>query len=186
VVGRFAPRADIRRTQSGCSFGLPLPAPRTEHAAASNDQARQARANNGTKALAVYAGVRYQFDRFAAENLPVPFTIEVHVVVLVDDHSRAGRTCVGICADLCLDAAANSSRIMPHCPICKFEVKPLERTGDAEGFDCEEHGQFHVAGTVFRVARTRKAKPEQWEAALRKAQMRAGRGNRPIITTFDF
>jgi hypothetical protein len=35
------------------------------------------------------------------------------------------------------------------CPICGAEAAALDKTGDADGFDCHEHGKFKVAGSVF-------------------------------------
>jgi hypothetical protein len=38
---------------------------------------------------------------------------------------------------------------MTTCPICRSEAAALDKTGDADGFDCHEHGKFKVAGSVF-------------------------------------
>ena len=32
------------------------------------------------------------------------------------------------------------------CPACNATAKPLDKTGDAEGLDCPEHGSFKVVG----------------------------------------
>ncbi len=74
---------------------------------------------------------------------------------------------------------------MPKCPICQSEAKPLDVTGDFSGFDCPKHGRFKVAGTVFENVPTKSAGPQQWEAALKKAQAKAGTGW-PLITTNEF
>jgi predicted RNA-binding Zn-ribbon protein involved in translation (DUF1610 family) len=34
------------------------------------------------------------------------------------------------------------------CPICKSPAQELQRTGDATGFDCPNHGKFKVADTI--------------------------------------
>ena len=74
---------------------------------------------------------------------------------------------------------------MPKCPICQSEAKPLDVTGNFSGFDCPKHGPFKVTGSVFKNAPTKDAEPHQWEAALKKAQARAGAAW-PLITTYDF
>jgi len=75
---------------------------------------------------------------------------------------------------------------MPICPICKSEVKPLDLTGDTVGFDCPKHGCFRVSGTVFADARTKNAEPQQWEAALKRAQARGKLDEWPMVVTHDF
>ena len=54
------------------------------------------------------------------------------------------------------------------CPICKSVAQELDRTGDATGFDCETHGKFKVADTVFKDGRVKNYISAQWEAALYK------------------
>ena len=52
----------------------------------------------------------------------------------------------------------NKDRPLPRpllCPICKSAVHELDRTGDANGFDCETHGKFKVADTVFKEGRVK-------------------------------
>jgi hypothetical protein len=76
---------------------------------------------------------------------------------------------------------------MPICPICQSEAKALDKIGDADGFDCPQHGKFKVAGSVFKEAGTGKtATCEQWEAALKKAKARTKPGEWPLIQTYDF
>jgi hypothetical protein len=65
-------------------------------------------------------------------------------------------------------------------------VEPLDKTGDADGFDCPRHDKIKVAGSVFSDAKAKNASPEEWEAALRRAKQRAGAGVWPTITTYDF
>jgi hypothetical protein len=74
------------------------------------------------------------------------------------------------------------------CPICKSKAKPLDETGDAEGFDCPKHQSFKVAESVFAVTRTKDASLEQWESALARAkQRRTDPGEEwPVIQTYDF
>jgi len=73
------------------------------------------------------------------------------------------------------------------CPICKSPaVQELDRTGDATGFDCETHGNFKVADTVFGEGRAKDYTREQWEAALRKAKQRTKPGEWPVIKSSDF
>ena len=72
------------------------------------------------------------------------------------------------------------------CPICKSPaVQELDRTGDATGFDCETHGNFKVADTVFGEGRAKDYTREQWEAALRKAKQRTKPGEWPVINSYD-
>ena len=72
------------------------------------------------------------------------------------------------------------------CPICKSAVHELDRTGDATGFDCETHGKFKVADTVFKDGRVRNCTNAQWEAALHKAKQRTKPGEWPVIESSDF
>jgi hypothetical protein len=73
------------------------------------------------------------------------------------------------------------------CPICKSPAaQELDRTGDATGFHCPTHGDFKVADTVFSVAKTKNYTREQWEAALDKAEQRAGGDEWPLIIVDDF
>ena len=73
---------------------------------------------------------------------------------------------------------------MATCPICKSEAAPLDRTGDAEGFDCSQHGKFKVSSTVF--ATRSGATLEQWEKALRRARARQPNEWAPCIIDSDF
>lgn len=73
---------------------------------------------------------------------------------------------------------------MTVCPICQSETKPLDRTGDAEGFDCPQHGTFKVGGTALSTKS--EASREQWEAALKKTKDRTRPDLWPVITTQDF
>lgn len=70
------------------------------------------------------------------------------------------------------------------CPICGSKAKPLNKPGDATGFDCPTHSQFKVANSVLanQSAYTR----EQWEAALKRAKSRTPPGVRPKIMTNNF
>ena len=72
------------------------------------------------------------------------------------------------------------------CPICKSAVHEFDRTGDATGFDCETHGKFKVANTVFKEGRVRNYTNAQWEAALRKAKQITKAGEWPVIKSYDF
>jgi hypothetical protein len=74
------------------------------------------------------------------------------------------------------------------CPICKSTAKTLDKTGDADGFDCPRHDKFKVADSVFQSAPSKDASREQWEAALTKAKAkaRAKPGEWPRIGTYDF
>ena len=73
---------------------------------------------------------------------------------------------------------------MAICPICKSEVAALDKVGDADGFDCSQHGKFKVSST----AKTLKidATPERWEAALKKARARTKPDEWPVIRDDDF
>ena len=68
------------------------------------------------------------------------------------------------------------------CPICNSPVEELNRTGDASGFDCATHGKFKIADTIFPEDYTR----QQWEVALKKAQLRTKQGEWPIVRIRDF
>ncbi|SHJ98039.1 hypothetical protein SAMN05444159_2079 [Bradyrhizobium lablabi] len=72
------------------------------------------------------------------------------------------------------------------CPICKSIAKPLDKTSDADGFDCSRHDKFKVADSVFVNAPTQNASREQWEAALTRAKTKAKLGEWPCIRTHDF
>ena len=63
------------------------------------------------------------------------------------------------------------------CPICKSPAQELPRTGDATGFDCPTHGKFKVADTIAAEECTR----QRWEAALRKAKLRAKPREVPLV-----
>jgi len=68
------------------------------------------------------------------------------------------------------------------CPICNSPVEELDRTGDASGFHCATHGKFKIADTIFPEDYTR----QQWEVALKKAQLRTKQGEWPIVRIRDF
>ena len=72
------------------------------------------------------------------------------------------------------------------CPICKSPAQELPRTGDATGFRCPTHGDFKVADTV--LAKAKDYTPDQWEAALDKAEHRAepDENELPLIVVDDF
>jgi hypothetical protein len=61
-------------------------------------------------------------------------------------------------------------------------VEEFDRTGDATGFDCVTHGKFKIADTIFTEDYTR----QQWEVALKKAQLRTKQGEWPIVRIRDF
>ena len=67
------------------------------------------------------------------------------------------------------------------CPICKSPAQELPRTGDATGFDCPTHGKFKVADTIAAEECTR----QRWEAALRKAKLRAKPWEVPTVMSED-
>jgi len=71
------------------------------------------------------------------------------------------------------------------CPICKTKAQPLDKTSDADGFECASHGRFRVAGSVFATA-LRDAPREKWEAALTRARTRQPDEWAPTIMTYDF
>ena len=68
------------------------------------------------------------------------------------------------------------------CPICNSPVEELDRTGDATGFHCATHSKFEIADTIFPEDYTR----QQWEVALKKAQLRTKQGEWPIVRIRDF
>jgi hypothetical protein len=74
---------------------------------------------------------------------------------------------------------------VPICPICKANVKLLDKIGDATGYDCGEHGRFRVVDTIFATADIDRPR-EQWEAALKRARDRQPNEWAPLIMTTDF
>jgi hypothetical protein len=52
------------------------------------------------------------------------------------------------------------------------------------GFDCQTHGKFWVADSVFGELKQRTR--EQWDNALKIAKGRAEAGKPPLIMTYDF
>jgi hypothetical protein len=71
------------------------------------------------------------------------------------------------------------------CPICKSAVQELDRTGDATGYACATHGNFKVANTVFAEAKAKDCTRQRWEAALRKAKLRAKPWEVPLVMSED-
>ena len=70
------------------------------------------------------------------------------------------------------------------CPICGLPSKPLDKTGDADGFNCPKHASFKVSGSALR---TKASDPQgAWEAALNRAQKRCATGEWPVIGEYDF
>jgi hypothetical protein len=68
---------------------------------------------------------------------------------------------------------------MTFCPICKRTAKPLDKVGDWLGFDCERHGRFKVALTVFEMPGFMYSSIDQWEAAsVRRKRASPMRGRR--------
>jgi hypothetical protein len=64
---------------------------------------------------------------------------------------------------------------MPQCPICKSEAEEIDLgLFDGAGFSCKRHGEFRVAGSVFKETRARTR--QQWENALVLAERRAALG----------
>ncbi len=72
-----------------------------------------------------------------------------------------------------------------RCPICDTEAKPLDRIGDADGFDCVNDGRVRVAGSVFATT-LRDSTRQTWEAALQRARARQPDAWAATITTDDF
>ena len=68
------------------------------------------------------------------------------------------------------------------CPICNSPALDLPHTGDATGFHCPIHGKFKVVDTIVFDGYTR----QQWEVALKKAQLRTKQGDWPIVRSGDF
>jgi len=69
---------------------------------------------------------------------------------------------------------------MPQCPICKSEAEEIDLgLFDGAGFSCKRHGEFRVAGSVFKESRARTR--QQWENALVLAERRAALGTRPLM-----
>jgi hypothetical protein len=64
-------------------------------------------------------------------------------------------------------------KTMAICPICSSDVKPLDRTGDFDGFDCPKDGPFKVAGSAMSTKG--EATRQQWESALASAKARSNR-----------
>jgi hypothetical protein len=70
------------------------------------------------------------------------------------------------------------------CPICRVRAARLDTVGDAAGFECENHGRFRVADSVFAIPALSAAPRERWEAALQRAQQR--QPDEATITIYDF
>lgn len=70
-----------------------------------------------------------------------------------------------------------------RCPICGSTAKPLDKVGDADGFDCPKHGKFKVSGTAMSTKKDRP--PKEWEAALDRAKKRTKPGEWPAICDAD-
>jgi hypothetical protein len=68
------------------------------------------------------------------------------------------------------------------CPICNSPALDLPHIGDATGFHCPTHGKFKVADTIVLDEYTR----QQWEVALKKAQLRTKQGKWPLVRLGDF
>ena len=67
------------------------------------------------------------------------------------------------------------------CPICKSPAQELPHTGHATGFECPTHDKFKVADTILAEECTR----QRWEAALRKAKLRAKPWEVPTVMSED-
>jgi hypothetical protein len=72
------------------------------------------------------------------------------------------------------------------CPICKTTAKPLDKLGDAEGFECLAHDRFRVSESVLAVPALRNSPGRRWEDALRRARARQPGETAPTIMTYDF
>jgi len=68
------------------------------------------------------------------------------------------------------------------CPICNSPALDLPHIDDATGFHCPTHGKFKVADTIVLDGYTR----QQWEVALKKAQLRTNQGEWPLVRLGDF
>ena len=68
------------------------------------------------------------------------------------------------------------------CPICNSPALDLPGIGDTTGFHCPTHGKFKVADTIVLDGYTR----QQWEVALKKAQLRTNQGEWPLVRLGDF
>jgi len=68
------------------------------------------------------------------------------------------------------------------CPICNSPALDLPHIGDATGFHCPTHGKFKVADTIVLDGYTR----QQWEVALKKAQLTTKQGEWPLVRLGDF
>jgi TIR domain len=72
------------------------------------------------------------------------------------------------------------------CPIRKTRAKPLNKIGDADGFECANDGRFRVSGTVLAAPAQREASRQRWEDALRRARARQPEEWAPTLMTYDF
>jgi uncharacterized Zn finger protein (UPF0148 family) len=74
-----------------------------------------------------------------------------------------------------------------ECPICKSPAQEPPHTGDATDFHCPTHGNFKVSNDVFAEAKAKDYSPEEWEAALDKAEQRTNADDEePLIIIDDF
>jgi hypothetical protein len=74
---------------------------------------------------------------------------------------------------------------MTQCPICKQDTKSFLPTGDADIFDCPNHGVFKVAGTLTALPKFTEASVSDWERALSAAKARTKPGDWPLILPDD-
>jgi hypothetical protein len=74
--------------------------------------------------------------------------------------------------------------MMTTCPICGADAGELDRTGDADGFDCPHHGKFKVSRTAMVTQMD--AAREKWESALRRGKSRTKPGEWPLVISGDF
>jgi hypothetical protein len=67
------------------------------------------------------------------------------------------------------------------CPICKSAVHEFDRTTrDATGFDCETHGKFKVANTVFKDDRVKNCVRAQGKVRCARHRRERRRGHGPL------
>ena len=72
------------------------------------------------------------------------------------------------------------------CPICRTKAQPLDKIGDATGFECMNHGRFRVSRTVLDTPALVAKPMQEWEVALKRAKARQPEEWAPMIETGDF
>jgi hypothetical protein len=72
----------------------------------------------------------------------------------------AAATCDVACDGNGPQSAFEATLVMATCPICISHAVALDKTGDADRFDCPEHAKFKVDSSVFADVSCRRSPGE--------------------------